>query len=411
MPGYACNFLPNMAQPSASRMCDAFVLERNANASLTMIAAHQRPTRELVIVYALDDVRAGVPLHIEESESFGSGWLTGPVAAPHVRCNGKRVQSRLVGCRGMCRVESMPANACEQLTLELPALQLRAHSKLCAWGVVASRRPAAMACSYVFVPPATENRTLQAVVQWASLMSPQVSQLHLHVLNRGEAVRRAVRTAVPQLLERHKLVLHVWNWVEAFQTKGGRGISSSAHEDHWSGTSTANGLNPYHARDWALTKGVVELRDQTDWLMIMDVDESFGSASHSITLQGFFEKLHPQMRQYGFCEVDRVSGCRLGDGSCEVTGGGRSKSAVRLSSGCAWWPGPHYSIPLNHTGDAADCELTSATGKRFGAKGVKSRLDYFRTGLGCHPRPPQYIVHDPLRYSVLDASGSTTGSD
>ena len=377
-----------VAPTPSSRACAPFVMSRNANTSVTVIAAHQRPTREMVVIYQLDDVRRGLPTPLDDATLRST--------PPDVRCDGQRVASHIAGCRGMCRLEVRPARTCEQLELQFPSLQLGARSRLCAWKRATSHLPVAMACAYVFVPPATESSTLQAVVRWASLMAPHVSQLHLHVVNRGSEVRRALLNSVPRLLE-HKLVLHAWDWVETFHRKGGLDISRTRRPLWNDAALCSTGLNPYHVRDWTLTKSVVELRDQTEWLMLMDVDESFGSVGSNITLQGFLGNLHPQIRQYGFCEVARLRGCRPEDGSfCEVGTGHRSKSTVRLSSGCAWWPGPHYSIPVNDTGDAERCELTSHTGKHFGTKGVKPRLEYYRHGLGCHPTPREYIVHDRL---------------
>ena len=72
----------------------------------------------------------------------------------------------------------------------------------------------------------------------------------------------------------------------------------------------------------------------------MDVDESFGSdgeinyasnfgtltptltlpqpypcrpAGENVTLQGFLGGLRPHIRQYGFCELERIRGCRPGE--------------------------------------------------------------------------------------------------
>ena len=91
-----------MLSPTSSHLCAPFEMERNARHSVTIVAAQQRPTHELTIVYGIDDVAIGIP-----------SPACNPSMVRRVLCNGRPEPSRLVGCHGYaCRIELAPARTC-----------------------------------------------------------------------------------------------------------------------------------------------------------------------------------------------------------------------------------------------------------------------------------------------------------
>ena len=115
-----------MLSPTSSHLCAPFEMERNARLSVTIVAAQQRPTHELTIVYGIDDVAIGIPSPARNR--------TDPSMVPRVLCNGRPEPSRLVGCHGYaCRIELAPPRTCTLAALDFPSLGLQAHFRLCTW--------------------------------------------------------------------------------------------------------------------------------------------------------------------------------------------------------------------------------------------------------------------------------------
>ena len=375
-------------------LCDTFETQRAEDVVATVFAAYRAPNGTAHLMYALDNVSTRVPIILRTMPK----WQVDVSCGEH----GRHRAALKAHCEcayaswGMCHVIT-DASACSspsRLTVSWPRLGLeiglqlcdtRRHAVLETTALASPRAAEVQACAPVYLSPdqIASRATLQMASMWIERMTAQVGQLHLHAQNRAAEVLGAMNAVAPSLLESRKLVVHPWDWVESTERALGVSLSSQAHLLLRGQTAQDGGLNAKHTTLWTWSKCLLEQRDSTQWMMVMDIDEFFAAAPEAppaMTLGSFLSALPPSRAQWHFCQPLANNSSRM-------------KSALRLSSGCTWWGFFHYGVPASISKRDRQCWSRDDSGKRF-----RDIWQHFRSGPGCSAERRRYTIeHNSLR--------------